>query len=63
MTRWESLFHEDEAMPADYEAILASLRKQHPDWSTARLKTSAAKITNSRRKASGRPPAKFHRKG
>lgn len=48
-------------MPRDYESILSSLRKQHPDWSEAKLKTAAAKIANSRRKKSGRPPAKFHR--
>lgn len=50
-------------MPADYERILESLRRQHPDWSPARLKTAAAKIANARRKKAGRPPAKFHRKG
>jgi len=48
--------------PEDYEQILASLRKQHPKWPESKLKTVAAKITNSNRKASGRPPAKFHRK-
>ena len=49
-------------MPEDYEAILAYLRKQHPKWPESELKTVAAKITNSKRKEQGRPPAKFHRK-
>jgi len=48
-------------MPQDYEAILRSLRKQHPKWSEQKLKTTAAKITNSVRKKEGRPPAQFHR--
>ena len=47
-------------MPKDYEAIKQSLRKQHKDWDDARLKQVAAKITNSKRKAAGKPPAKFH---
>jgi hypothetical protein len=48
-------------MPKDYEKIKASLRKSHPSWSSKKLKTTAAKITNSQRKKQGRPPAKFHR--
>jgi len=48
-------------MPQDYEAILSSLRKQHPSWSEQKLKTTAAKITNSNRKKAGKPPARFHR--
>jgi len=47
-------------MPEDYEAIKRSLRKQHPDWPEAKLKEHAAKITNAKRNAEGRPPAKFH---
>ena len=47
-------------MPEDYEKIKQALRKQHPDWSDDKLKESAARITNSKRKAAGRPPAKFH---
>jgi hypothetical protein len=50
-------------MPKDYEAIKHALRNQHPEWSDKKLKTTAAKITNSNRKKTGRPPAKFHRGG
>ena len=48
-------------MPKDYEAILKNVTKSHPKLGLAERKTMAAKITNSRRKKSGRPPAKFHR--
>lgn len=47
-------------MPKDYEAIRASLQKQHPDWPLARVKSAAARITNAKRKKAGKPPAKFH---
>lgn len=47
-------------MPKDYEAIRDSVRKQHPDWPLAKVKTVAAKITNKRRKKAGRPAARFH---
>ena len=47
-------------MPKDYEAIRDKLRKQHPDWSMAKVKTRAARITNARRKKAGKPPARFH---
>jgi len=47
-------------MPADYEAIRESVRKQHPKWSLAKVKEVAAKITNAKRKKSGKPPARFH---
>jgi hypothetical protein len=33
-------------MPAAYESIKESLRKQHPEYSEAELKTHAAKIYN-----------------
>lgn len=47
-------------MPKDYESIKRSLRKQHKDWSEDKLKEAAARITNSKRKAAGKPPARFH---
>jgi hypothetical protein len=47
-------------MPKDYEAIKRSLRKQHKDWPESKLKEAAARITNSKRKAAGKPPARFH---
>ena len=48
-------------MPKDYEAIKRSVRKQNPSMSEKEVKTRAAKITNSRRKKAGKPPAKFHK--
>lgn len=48
--------------PKDYEAIKRSVKKRNPGMSEKAVKGKAAKITNARRKKSGRPPAKFHRK-
>lgn len=45
--------------PRDYEAIKKKLLKEGKGEKAA--KTSAAKITNARRKKAGKPPAKFHR--
>ncbi len=33
--------------PDQYEAIKASLKKEHPDWSEEKIKSSAAAISNS----------------
>jgi len=46
-------------MPRDYEEIKRSLAKRGKSGKA--LKTSAAKITNARRKKVGKSPAKFHR--
>ena len=45
--------------PRDYEAIKRRMLKKGKGEKAA--KTSAAKITNARRKKAGKPPAKFHR--
>lgn len=45
--------------PKDYEAIKGKLLKKGEGLKAA--KTSAAKITNAKRKKAGKPPAKFHR--
>lgn len=47
--------------PKDYEAIKRSVRKSNPKMPLKQVKTRAAKITNARRRRSGKPPAKFHR--
>jgi len=47
-------------VPKDYEAIKESLRKQHPNYSEDQLKEHAARITNAKRAAAGKPAARFH---
>lgn len=48
-------------MPEAYEKIKASLRKQHPNWSDAHIKTSAAKIYNSKRPSGAAPVTGKHK--
>lgn len=46
-------------MPAQYEAILASLRKEYPDTPLKKLKGMAARIYNAKR-PKGAPPVGPH---